>query len=122
MIIAYDSLTGMGKKVAEKLQRPNYSVTDFPDTNEQILLLTRSFNFGEITEQARAFLQVWQNQVVGVAVSGNRNWGANYGAAGDKIQKEYNIPLILKYEGLGFPKDIAYLKQWITDQEKEHTT
>ncbi|WP_331836835.1 class Ib ribonucleoside-diphosphate reductase assembly flavoprotein NrdI [Erysipelothrix piscisicarius] len=45
-------------------------------------------------------------KVVGVAVGGNRNWGTNFGAAGDKIHDEYNIELVLKFEGSGFTKDV----------------
>lgn len=118
MVIVYDSLTGMGKKVALKLQRPIYDINDDFDSNEYVLLLTRSHNFGQVTEQATNFLQKHSDKVVGVAVSGNRNWGANYGAAGDKISKEYNIPLVTKYEGLGFKEDIDHIMQWIENTEK----
>jgi protein involved in ribonucleotide reduction len=47
-------------------------------------------------------------------VSGNRNWGKNYGAAGDKIQLQYQVPLILKFEGLGFPHEVEQVKLFLT--------
>lgn len=124
MMIAYDSLTGMGKKVAQKLGYPSFDVNNFPETKEPIFLLTRSHNFGEITPQTTLFLQTYAKQVVGVAVSGNRNWGENFGAAGDKIESQYHIPLVRKYEASGFPEDILAIKQFLEkmEQAKENQT
>ena len=113
MIIVYDSLTGMGKKVADKLGYPSCDINLYTSTAEPVFLITRSFNFGEITQEAEEFLEKHASKVVGVAVGGNRNWGENFGAAGDKINHKYNIPLGRKYEGLGFSADIEYMKNWL---------
>lgn len=117
MLVVYDSLTGMGKKVAEKLGFRFADINNLPsiENESKIFLLTRSFNFGEVTKEAEDFLSKHSQKVVGVAVSGNRNWGTNFGAAGDKISKHYNIPLVLKFEGLGFPEDIKKMKNWIEE-------
>lgn len=119
MIVVYDSLTGQTKRFAERLGLEAIAISDFDfSRKDQILLCTRSHGFGQITDQTLNFLKIWKKYVVGVAVSGNRNWGPNYGAAGDKIATQFGIPLIIKFEGPGFPEDREYVIKWIKDYEE----
>lgn len=114
MIVIYDSLTGQTKRFAERLGLEAINISDFDfDRKEEVLLCTRSHGFGKIPDTTLNFLKAWKHKVVAVAVSGNRNWGANYGAAGDKIEKQFKIPLIRKFEGPGFPEDREYVIDWI---------
>lgn len=119
MLVIVDSLTGQGERFAKKLGYPYVMIQDYQGEEDQLFLLTRSFNFGEISQEALDFLNQYADRVVGVAVSGNRNWGTNYGAAGDKIAKQYGIELVLKYEGSGFGKDIEYVKAWLKEKMEE---
>lgn len=121
MFVVVDSLTGMSVKFAQKLGYPYYQIgkDEIPFEEGDFFLLTRSFNFGEIPLSTIEVLRKHYQDCIGVAVSGNRNWGTNYGAAGDKIQAIYKIPLVCKYEGLGFPKDVELVKQYIAEKEKE---
>lgn len=120
MIVVYDTLTGQGMRFAEKL---GYAIADvnlgLPNSDEPIFLITRSFNFGEVPETTLDFVEQYRDRIIGVAVSGNRNWGTNFGAAGDKIQAQYQIPLIAKFEGSGFKKDVDDVRTWLEHQEKE---
>lgn len=117
MIIVYDSLTGQAKKFAKKLNLSSYDISQYrPSEEEEVLLVTRTFNFGEIPEPTKIFLDSHANLVKGVCVSGNRNWGQNYGAAGDKIAQIYDIPLIIKFEASGFDRDVSVVKNWIKNQ------
>lgn len=113
MIAVVDSLTGQGQRFAAKLGCPYVNIDQFDGQGQEVLLLTRSFNFGEVTQASADFLAQYADRVKGVVVSGNRNWGTNFGAAGDKISAQYDIELVLKYEGSGFAKDIEYVKEWI---------
>jgi protein involved in ribonucleotide reduction len=115
VLIVYDSLTGMGERVAKKLGYPFVNVNEFTASDEPVFLITRSFNFGEIPVTTEHFLNANSEKVVGVAVTGNRNWGENFGAAGDKINAKFNIPLVRKFEGIGFSEDIAYMKNWLSN-------
>ncbi len=120
MVIIYDSLTGQAKKFAQKFNLSAYDINHYDDDLvEDVLLVTRTFNFGEIPKPTKLFLEKNSHLVKGVCVSGNRNWGANYGAAGDKISQMYNIPLILKFEASGFDKDVNVVKHWLENQQKE---
>lgn len=122
MIIVYDSLTGQNKRMAEKLGYEFINIRDCLDYRKKlqnIFLLTRSFNFGEIPESTKLFLNHYSDEVKALAVSGNKNWGENFGAAGDKISKLFDIELVLKYEGSGFDEDVLKIRNWINNYKKE---
>ena len=120
MIVIYDSLTGQTKRFAQSLGLEAISISEFNfNRDDDILLATRSHGFGKIPDTTLNFLKVWHKKVVGVVVSGNRNWGANYGAAGYKIQEQFKIPLIIKFEGPGFLEDRQYVINWINKYKED---
>ncbi len=118
MTIVYDTLTGMTKRFCKRLGYPMIDINEYDQqpVEGEIILVTRSIHFGLVTEMTEAFLYKHYHQVVGVAVSGNRNWGELYGAAGDKISRAFNIPLICKFEGSGFPNDVRLVKEYIEER------
>lgn len=116
MIIVYDSLTGQGKKFALKLGYEAIKISDYHEDNDSyIFLVTRSFNFGEVPKTTIDFLNTYHKRVIGTAVSGNRNWGTNFGKAGEVIEKKYQIPLVVKFEMGGMDNDIIKTKKFIED-------
>ncbi len=118
MIVTYDSLTGQSKRFAKKISENIEDVNKYiPNPGDEILLVTRTFRFGEIPDTTKDFLDRFAKHVKGVCVSGNRNWGKAYGAAGDKIQAQYGIPLILKFEASGFESDVNSVLSWITNYQ-----
>jgi protein involved in ribonucleotide reduction len=120
LILAVDSLTGQGKRFAEKVGYPVFDIgTCQPSKNQHVILVTRSYNFGEIPETTRMFIDAFRTHIIGVVVGGNRTWGKNFGAAGEKIQAKFGIPLIHKFEGTGFPNEVAVTKAWIETKLEE---
>lgn len=120
MIIFYDSLTGMVKNFSKRLGFEIKDVRDLDLNNipDKMLLITRSWDFGKIPDSTLDFLDDLTDfnkldNLKGVAVSGNKNWGQNFGKAGDTIQKEYGVPLVIKFEGSGFKKDVDFVKEYI---------
>ena len=114
LILAVDSLTGQGKRFAEKLGYPVFDVVTYqPIHDQRVILVTRSYNFGDIPDTTLTFIHAYRSSIIGVVVGGNRTWGKNFGAAGDKIQTMFGIPLIHKFEGTGFPSEVALTKAWI---------
>ncbi|MEZ0180167.1 class 1b ribonucleoside-diphosphate reductase subunit alpha ['Camptotheca acuminata' phytoplasma] len=85
------------------------------DNNKKIFLITKTVRFGELPDTTEKFLKKYSSLVIGTAVSGNRNYGKNFGKAGEIIEKKFNIPLILKFEGKGFNEDFLYLEQWLNN-------
>lgn len=118
MRIVYDSLTGRGKKFSSQLGYESIDILDFDDIEDQtgpFILVTRSQDFGKIPEDVIYLMDEFSDEFVGVIAAGNKNWGDNYGAAGDKVEQIYGVPLITKFEGSGFKVDIAIAKKWIED-------
>lgn len=114
MVIVYDSLTGQGKKFALKLGHEAIKISEYKTSDDCIVfLVTRSFNYGEVPKTTLAFLEAYHDRVIGIAVSGNRNWGTNFGKAGDVIEKSFAIPLVVKFEMSGMDSDIKKTKQYI---------
>ena len=79
MIIVYDSLTNQTKRFAEKIGLKVIDINAYDDieNDEKILLITRSYNFGEIPLTTISFLQ--KHAISLYVLYGNRNW-ENYGA------------------------------------------
>ena len=108
----------MGEKFSRKLGYPVEDIIEFDcrdGSKEEILLVTRSVGFGNIPDEVMLFMAECSSRVIGVVATGNKNWGDNFGAAGDKISEAYDVPLIHKYEGSGFPSDVKIVKEWIED-------
>ncbi len=123
VVITYDSLTGQSKRFASKISERTEDVNRFiPHPSDEILLVTRTFRFGEIPEPTKHFLDRFAKQVIAVCVSGNKNWGKSFGIAGDKIQTKYGIPLIHKFESSGFDTDVNIVREWINNYKKRGET
>lgn len=120
MIVVYDSLTGMGKRFALNISKDAISIKDLDLLQEECILITRSFGFGNISEETKAFLDSNKDMVIGVAVTGNKNWGSLYGNAAKLINQEYGILIIHIFEGSGFEKDRQVVQNFI-DEVKNGT-
>jgi protein involved in ribonucleotide reduction len=119
VVIVVDSMTGLGKKFALKFGYEVFDIATYQfQEQHQILLITRSINFGEIPDTTQTFLEKYAQSVIATAVGGNRTWGKNFGAAGDKIKSVYQIPLIVKFEGIGFPHEVQAVKNWLEEYQK----
>lgn len=117
LVVVFDSLTGQTERFASKLGIRAIDILDYEGEDVNILLATRSYDFGQVTEEALDFLSDYSDRVLGTVISGNRNWGTNYGAAGREIEKDYNIPIVLIFEGSGFRHDIELVKEWIINNQ-----
>lgn len=118
IVTVYDSLTGQGKRFAEKIGLPFFDIQTFiPNQDHQVVLITRSEGFGKIPNPTLKFITAYRERIIGCAVGGNRSWGATFGLAGETIQKQYNIPLITKFEMIGFPHEVAAVQRWIADYQ-----
>ena len=105
MLIVYYSMTGNCRRfvnssgIADEYETIELKKDNIDDTiDEPFLLVTPTINFGEVPPMVQRFLQKNYSQLIGVASSGNRNWGGNYAKAGDRISEDYHVPLIMKFE------------------------
>ena len=87
--------------------------------NCPFILITPTYDFGQIPEVVEEWLDENHQHMVGVVSNGNRNWGELYARAGDLISDRYNVPLILKIELRGNEEDSNIIKEWIKEIEDE---
>lgn len=78
--------------------------------DEPYIIVTPTTGFGNVPATVDAFIRYNRDEIRGVAVSGNVNWGRNYGKAGEKIAEEYGVPLLLRFELSGTDEDISKFK------------
>lgn len=111
MLIVYDSLTGNVRRFIEKLEYKSMKIHDNLIINEPYILVTYTIGFGEIPQSTTSFLANNYKYLMGVASSGNMNWGSNFAKAADKIAELHNVPVIMKFELAGTDKDVEKIKQ-----------
>ncbi|UXU70541.1 class Ib ribonucleoside-diphosphate reductase assembly flavoprotein NrdI [Mammaliicoccus sciuri] len=80
------------------------------------ILITPTYNFGEVPEEVNAFLENHNKDMIAVMSAGNRNWGQNFAKSGETISKKYNVELIGKFEMMGTQSDVEVLKVYIKDK------
>lgn len=106
MLIAYYSLTGNVKRFIDKCGFIYVDITENQTLDEPFILVTNTTGFGQVPESVADFLKRNSENLVGVAASGNRNWGANFTKAADLISERYGVPIVHKFELSGTENDV----------------
>ncbi|WP_345806236.1 class Ib ribonucleoside-diphosphate reductase assembly flavoprotein NrdI [Bacillus subtilis] len=125
MIITYESKTGNVKRFVKALQQEldieAIEITDDTIITQEFIHITYTIGFGEVPERTLNFIKKYKNKIRGVAVSGNKVWGDNYGLAGDKLSAKFHIPLLLKFELSGTKQDLEKIVQEVKLIDKHNT-
>ncbi|MCY7948585.1 class Ib ribonucleoside-diphosphate reductase assembly flavoprotein NrdI [Bacillus atrophaeus] len=125
MIITYESKTGNVRRFVKALQRELdvevVEVTDDTIIKQEFIHITYTIGFGEVPERTLNFINKNKNKIRGVAVSGNKVWGDNYGLAGDKLSAKFLTPLLLKFELSGTKQDLQKIIQEVQLIDKHNT-
>ena len=120
MILYYDSKTGNVQRFIDKVvQITGWEAQRIvKDMNVEACghLITFTTNFGQIPAATEDFLSRNNSKIYSVTSSGNRNWGRNFGVAGDKVSANYEIPLAFKFELSGTMEDINQFIEIIKNQ------
>lgn len=112
-MIAYASRTGNVEYIVNQLDLPNIKISKDLFLNEPFILFTYTDLLGAVPKVVKAFMQNNSDKCMAVIASGNTNFGFdNYAAAGDKIARQYNIPLITKLDLRGNEKDYELIKRY----------
>lgn len=118
-MIVYASRTGNVRYIVSKLQAESLELKENLIVDEPYLLLTYTDRLGEVPAKVAKFLQSNSQLCKGVVASGNSNFGHGFfGAAGDKIAKAYQIPLVRKLELRGFQVDYEAIQQFYETRVK----
>ncbi|MCY9273456.1 class Ib ribonucleoside-diphosphate reductase assembly flavoprotein NrdI [Bacillus inaquosorum] len=125
MIITYESKTGNVRRFVKALQHKldieTIEITDDTIINQEFIHITYTIGFGEVPERTLSFIKKNKNKIRGVAVSGNKVWGDNYGLAGDKLSAKFHTPLLLKFELSGTKQDLQKIIQEVQLIDKHNT-
>jgi len=111
-MIAYASRTGNVRYIVSKLELPATEIDDSAAVSGPFLLLTYTDGMGDVPQQVRQFMDRHGERCQGVIVSGNSNFGANFGKAGDAIAREWQVPLVRKLELRGYPEDYEAIHRY----------
>ncbi len=121
--IVYFSRTGNLKRFVEKLNYSNFlEIEEDMIVDENYILLISTINFGEVPIEYKKFLKDNGKNLIGVAGSGNRNWGKNFAIATDKVANKFNVPVIHKFELSGNEHDVKKFKEGVEKIENEIKT
>ncbi|MCY9292360.1 class Ib ribonucleoside-diphosphate reductase assembly flavoprotein NrdI [Bacillus spizizenii] len=125
MVITYESKTGNVRRFVKALQNKldieAIEITDDTIITQEFIHITYTIGFGEVPERTLNFIKKNKNKIRGVAVSGNKVWGDNYGLAGDKLSAKFHTPLLLKFELSGTKQDLQKIIQEVQLIDKHNT-
>lgn len=110
MRILYDSRTGNVKKFAERLGMDAESIDEVARVNEPFVLISYTTGKGLVPKTTEEFCERNKEYLVGVASSGNRNWGILFARCAEALSEKYRVPIVLKFELFGTPNDIVKFK------------
>lgn len=105
----------------EKIYRIPIKKTEPMETiTEPYILITPTYGDhnkkGMIPHQVKRFLshENHKDLIRGVISSGNRNFGNEYGIAGEIISRKFNIPHLHKFELAGEEEDVIKVKNMLS--------
>ncbi|MGG1514436.1 class Ib ribonucleoside-diphosphate reductase assembly flavoprotein NrdI [Paenibacillus oryzisoli] len=113
MLIAYDSKTGNVRRFIAKTALPAVQIEEAMTMEEPFVLVTYTTGFGQVPEKVATFLANNGERLIGVAASGNRNWGDGFAKSADTIAQLYDVPVLTKFELSGTKKDVERFVQGV---------
>ncbi|MGN0001806.1 MAG: class Ib ribonucleoside-diphosphate reductase assembly flavoprotein NrdI [Sphingobacterium composti] len=120
MILYYDTKTGNVQRFIDKVVQITgwraIRIQKDMQIEEEGHLITFTTNFGQIPAITEDFAAKNNAKLFSVTSSGNRNWGRNFGVAGDKVAALFEIPLAFKFELSGTMEDINQFIDIIKNQ------
>jgi protein involved in ribonucleotide reduction len=114
MLIAFASKTGNVSRFANKLAFPTVNIQHQTVIDEPFVLVTYTDRVGQVPENVSQFLADNHQHMVGVAASGNRNWGSNFAKSADTISDRYQVPIVCKFELSGTKNDVKNFVNWVS--------
>ncbi|SMO92143.1 protein involved in ribonucleotide reduction [Melghirimyces algeriensis] len=109
ILVVYTSRTGNVRRFVQRLGMPSVEIRGGVWVNSPFLLITPTIGFGQVPGIVDGFLTRNKRFLVGVASSGNKNWGSNFAKAGELVAKKYEVPLLHKFELSGTRADVEIL-------------
>ena len=129
-IVYFSNVTGNTARFVEKLtvSGEKYQIPLRGELNKtphnNFIIITPTYGDGDgkgmVPHQVKKFLKQNSEKIVGVISTGNRNFGKEYGLAGDLIAYKFKIPLLCKVEIAGLPEDVEQVNKILNHLDKEN--
>jgi protein involved in ribonucleotide reduction len=112
-MIVFASRTGNVRYMIGKLGLPSAEITEDLVIHCPYLLFTYTDGLGEIPLRVDTFLNVKENQdnLKGIIVTGNINFGDLFCKAADLINQKYTVPIIRKIDLRGTDQDVLEIRK-----------
>ena len=120
LVVVYDSLTGLGKKFANSLERPSQSV--WKKLEEPCILVSRNSGAGQIPWTTKRFIRKYRHLIKGFVINGNqKRYPRTFCGATDKIVEQYGLRHIRNIEGSGTEADRQAVKAFLEQLQTEES-
>lgn len=125
-IVYFSNVTNNTERFVFKVQKqktyriPLKKEETIQTITEPYILITPTYGDhykkGMVPHHVKRFLKIPQHVELlrGVISSGNRNFGNEYGIAGEIISKKFNIPHLYKFELAGEEEDVIAVKNMLS--------
>ena len=127
-VVFFSSVTGNTARFVEKLtiSGVKYQIPikgDFDiNPNHRFIIVTPTYGDGDgkgmVPHQLKKFLKKTNSGLVGVVSTGNKNFGKEFGLAGDLISYKFKVPLMHKFEIAGLPEDVEKVNKILEELNK----
>lgn len=118
MLIVYASKTGNVERFVKQTGFPSLKIEEGLVVDEPFVLVTYTRGFGQVPVEVDRFILRNSRKMVGVASSGNLNWGVElFARSGDILSKRYEVPLLMKFELSGTGKDVRTFVERVSEIE-----
>ena len=121
LVVVYDSLTGLGKKVAKSLGLPSQSV--WKKLEEPCILVSRNSGAGQIPWTTKRFIRKNRHLIKGFVINGNqKRYPRTFCGATDKIVEQYGLRHICNIEGSGTEADRQAVKGFLEKLQTDESS
>jgi len=112
-MIVYASRTGNVRYIVSRLQLPAIEIADGLKLTEPFLIFTYTDGLGDVPRHVSQFMERNGAMCQGVIASGNSNFGHRvFGAAGDALARQWQVPLVRKFDLRGFAEDYEAVRRY----------
>lgn len=108
-MIVYHSRTGNTKYVIDKLNLPSINMRECVNLQDKFILFTYTDGKGVVPMEVLQFMKKHHKNCIGSIITGNTNFGKNFGVAGDILKNMYSIPILRKIDLRGTLSDYEYI-------------
>lgn len=126
-VVFFSNVTGNTERFVNKIITTGNKIkipikgNDFVTPNNPFIIVTPTYGDSEgkgmVPHQVKKFLKHFNKDLLGVVAAGNRNFGKEFGLAGDIIAYKFKVPLLYKIEIAGLPSDVEEVNKILQDLE-----